>query len=153
MPTNIQRASFDSATEIMIRWTAPTDDGGAPSTLDYEVWSDDGDQRLGTEYYLIAASTSGLTEYNATVVTGKTYFFKIKTLNVVGKSALSLESAGMLAGSVPTEPLDLELVAQSQFQIKFQWTQPSDLGGIPLTHYAIYWDYGVLGTELAELFV
>jgi len=42
VPTNIQRASFDSATEIRIRWTAPTDDGGAPNTLDYEVWSDDG---------------------------------------------------------------------------------------------------------------
>jgi titin len=86
VPSNIQRASFNSASEIMITWTAPTDEGGAPDTLDYEVWSDDGDQSLGTEYYLIAASTTRMTEYKATVRTGKTYFFKVKAFNVVGKS-------------------------------------------------------------------
>lgn len=87
------------------------------------------------------------------VTPSKTYFFRVKAFNVAGRGVLSSESSGMIAASVSSEPFDLRMVSQSEFQIKFEWTQPEDLGGIPLTQYRIYWDYGVLGTQLTELFV
>ena len=64
---------------------------------------------------MLASTTSGLTEYEAPVTTGRTYFFKVKTVNQVDRSALSSESLGMVAGSVPSEPLDLQLVSQTEF--------------------------------------
>lgn len=94
---------------------------------------------------LLSDTTAGLTEYTATVVTGSIYYFKVKAFNSVDVSAYSQESAGMLAGSVASQPLDLQLVSQSEFQIKFEWTAPTDLGGIPLTKYSIYWDNTILG--------
>jgi len=58
----------------------------------------------------------------ATVITGKTYYFKVRATNEVGNSPLSIASSGMLAGSVASEPLLLTLITQSQFYIKFSWT-------------------------------
>ena len=88
-----------------------------------------------------------------TTVTARTYFFKIRALNVVGQSALSTSSPGMLAGSIPSQPLLPVLVSQSQFQIKFSWSVPASLGGIPLTQYSIFWDLGNTGTTNLDLFV
>lgn len=59
----------------------------------------------------------------------------------------------MIAGAKPSVPLFLTLVAQSQFFIKFSWTEPTSLGGIPLTQYRIYGDYGNLGTTNLTKFV
>lgn len=86
-------------------------------------------------------------------VTGRTYYFKIRATNIVGQSGLTSSSVGMLSGSIPTQPLLPTLVSQSQFQIKFSWTAPTNLGGIPLTQYSIYWDYGNTGTTNTDLFV
>jgi hypothetical protein len=58
----------------------------------------------------------------------------------------------MLAGSISSEPLFLTLITQSQFYIKFEWTQPLDLGGIPLTQYRVYWDADNLGSTDLDLF-
>jgi hypothetical protein len=49
-------------------------------------------------------------EYTASVITGRTYYFKVKAINAVGSSALSVASAGMLAGSVASKPLSLIMV-------------------------------------------
>lgn len=102
---------------------------------------------------LLASTTGGLLEYTASVSTGSIYYFKVKAFNSVDVSGFSLESAGMLAGSVASQPLDLQLVSQSEFQIKFEWTVPSSLGGVPLTKYSIYWDNTVLGETDKSLFV
>jgi hypothetical protein len=134
----------------LIGWTAPTDDGGSPQTIDYQVWSDNG---LGLGYTLIVATTNGLTSYTMSTVTGRTYFFKIRATNVVGQSSLTSSSLGMLAGSIPTQPLLPTLVSQSQFRIQFSWTAPTNLGGIPLTQYSIFWDLGNTGTTNSSLFV
>lgn len=149
MPTNLIRLTFDSATSIQIGWDAPADDGGYPSTINYQVYSDQG---LGSGYTQIASTTNGLLTYTAPVVTGRTYYFKVKTTNEVGNSALSVASQGMLAGSVSSEPLLLSLITQSQFYVKFEWTAPLNLGGIPLTQYRVYWDAENLGTSDLSLF-
>lgn len=66
-------------------------------------------------------------------VTGRTYFFKLRATNIVGLSGLTAASVGMLAGSIPSQPLLPTLVSQSQFRIQLSWTAPTNLGGIPLT--------------------
>jgi hypothetical protein len=60
---------------------------------------------------------------------------------------MSVASTGMLAGSVSSAPLYLTLIAQSQFFIKFRWTEPIALGGIPLTQYRVFWDKSNPGTS------
>ena len=55
-PDSITRLSFDSKTSMLIGWTAPTDDGGSPLTLDYEVHSDSG---LAAGYTRLIETTSG----------------------------------------------------------------------------------------------
>jgi hypothetical protein len=150
VPTSITRLSFNSETTILIGWQAPVDNGGSHTTLDYQVYSDEG---LAAGYTQISTSTNSLQEYLVPVITGRTYYFKIKAVNNVGSSGLSVASPGMLAGSVASKPLQLTLVTQSQFYIKFSWMTPEELGGIPLTQYKIYWDYGNLGTSDTNLFV
>ena len=102
-PTNILRLSFNSSTTMVIGWTAPTDTGGSPNTMNYQVFTDNG---LGAGYTLLTGSTSGLTNFTVNVNTGYTYFFKIKSQNEVGVSGFSNPNTGFLAGSVPTEPIN-----------------------------------------------
>lgn len=149
-PTAITRLSFDSPSQMVIGWTPPTDDGGSPDTIDYLLYSDNGE---GAGYSLLASTTSQATSFLVDVITTKTYYFKVKAFNEVGISGYSNPNSGFLAGAVPSVPLDLTLVSQSQFQIKFSWTVPTNLGGIPLASYRIYWDYGNLGTSVTSLFV
>ena len=58
-PLGVVRASFDSQTQIKLNWTPPVDDGGSQETIDYEVYSDNGDQSQDSEYYLVSSSTGG----------------------------------------------------------------------------------------------
>jgi hypothetical protein len=118
VPTSIARLSFNSKTSILIGWQAPVDNGGSHSTLDYQVYSDQG---LAAGYTQISTTTSGLQQFLVPVITGRTYYFKAKAVNNVGMSALSVASPGMLAGSVASSPLSITLVQQTQFYIKFSW--------------------------------
>lgn len=102
---------------------------------------------------MVVSTTNGLTQYTMTTVTARTYFFKLRATNIVGQSGLTTSSVGMLAGSIPSQPLLPTLVSQSQFRIQFSWTAPTSLGGIPLTQYLIYWDIGNTGTTNLDLFV
>lgn len=105
-PTAIIRLSKDSQTTMLIGWTAPTDDGGSPATLDYEVLTDNG---LAQGYTLLVASTGGATQYSVTSLQADTqYFFRVRAKNEVGSSPNS-SSQGFLAGAIPSEPLSLAL--------------------------------------------
>ena len=105
-PTSIVRLSYDSQPSIKIGWTAPIDNGGSPTTIDYEVYSDNG---LAQGYSLIVGTTAGATSYTATGLTaGTTYFFRLKTTNEVGTSAFS-STQSFLAGSIPSEPRALTI--------------------------------------------
>lgn len=131
------RTTFNSATGYSIGWTAPTDDGGSPATLDYEVWTDGG---LGAGYSKVASTTSKTTSYTATgLTTGSTFYWKIKAFTEAGVSALST-GAGFLVGSVPSAPQTLAVVTQSKISIKISWTAPASDGGAALTLYTVYWD-------------
>lgn len=138
-----------------LSWSPPTDDGGSPSTLDYEIhW--DGGLGSGAGYTVKEASTGGETSFTVTALTvGVTYIFKVKAKNEVGSSQLSASSS-FLAGAVPSSPLSPTLVEQSASQIKFSWSTPSSNGGIALASYKIYWNNGAgsvytqVGTKTAS---
>jgi hypothetical protein len=99
IPTSIVRLTKDSETSMQLSWTAPTDDGGSPLTLDYEIHSDDG---LASGYNQLVSSTGGATSYLVTgLVADTVYYFKVKAKNEVGQSGLSL-GAGFRAGSIPS---------------------------------------------------
>lgn len=101
MPTDIVRVTFDSQNSFIINWTAPSDNGGSPATLDYEVWTDGG---LGLGYSKLISTTSKNRSYSVSgLTTGTTYFYKVKAYNEVGSSSLST-GAGFLAGSIPSAP-------------------------------------------------
>jgi hypothetical protein len=139
VPTSIVRQTFNSQTSYTISWTASSDDGGSPSTLDYQVWSDGG---LAAGYSMVVSTTSKTTSYVASgLTTGTTYSWKIKAFNLVGASALSTGSSFM-AASVPSAPQSITLVSQSQIQIAFSWSAPASSGGVALSSnpYTIYWD-------------
>lgn len=73
---------------MLIGWSAPTDDGGSPLTLDYELFTDNG---LASGYTRLIETTGGATQYLVTgLIADTTYFFKVKAVNRVGSSALSL---------------------------------------------------------------
>jgi hypothetical protein len=93
---------------MLVGWTAPTDNGGSPQTIDYQLWSDNG---LGSGYSQVVSTTSGLAYYTMSTVTARTYYFKIRATNVVGQSGLTTSSVGMIAGSIPTQPLLPTLVS------------------------------------------
>ena len=96
------------------------------------------------------ASTGGATTYTVTGLTaGTEYFFKVQAKNEVGDADLS-DPAGFFAGSVPSQPLSLQLEAQSRLLIKFSWQAPSDFGGVDLTLYTIYWDSGSGSADLSS---
>ena len=81
-PTSISRLTVDSETSMQIGWTAPSDDGGSPATMDYEVLSDNG---LAAGYSVLVSSTAGATDYTVTNLNADTeYFFRIRAKNEVG---------------------------------------------------------------------
>jgi large repetitive protein len=93
---------------MTLGWDAPTDDGGSPLTLDYEIYWNAG---TNNGYVQKVASTSSARTYQITgLTTGTTYSFKIKAKNEVGSSTLS-ENSNFQAAAVPSMPTNLALVS------------------------------------------
>ena len=58
---------------MQIGWTAPSDDGGSPSTIDYAVY-----QLTDGGYESLVDTAGGATTYTVTgLVAGTEYFFKV----------------------------------------------------------------------------
>ena len=99
---------------MQIGWTAPTDNGGSPLTLDYIVYTDNA---LAQGYFELVNSTEGQTKYTVTGLTANNnYFFKVRAFNEVGSSGLSA-GEGFLAGTTPSEPRLLTIQQQNKFLI------------------------------------
>jgi len=104
------RNDFTGQTAMTLGWNAPTDDGGSPLTLDYEIYWNAGSN---SGYSQKVATTNKLRTFQITgLTTGTTYSFKIKAVNEVGSSALS-ENSNFQAAAVPSTPTNLAMVSQS----------------------------------------
>lgn len=95
---------------MTLGWDAPTDHGGSPLTLDFEIYWNAG---TNNGYVQKVASTSSALTYEITGLTvGTTYSFKIKAKNEVGSSVLS-ENSNFMSAAVPSAPTNLALVSQN----------------------------------------
>jgi hypothetical protein len=141
-PTNLELV-FQDPTQIRIRWQ-PAHDGGTPIRDFHVYW----DQSFGS-YIKLEPSTGSpyIYEYLVTQVghglqTGSINAFKVAAVNDVGESLLSERLDSVMAAELPTAPLDLRLVHSTQSTLTFEWSEPSENGGTPITDYMIYWDAG-----------
>jgi hypothetical protein len=100
-PANVRRKEAGSDF-VTVQWDAPLSDGGTP-ILDYEVWWDLGAQNGVFE--LLTSSTYNTREFRQGefVVSGNYYHFKVKAINVIGKSEFS-EEALVIAANLAEAP-------------------------------------------------
>ena len=116
---------------IVLQWTAPSDNGGAPITK-YRVYR-------GTapgEESLLAEIGNVLT-YNSTGLTnGQTYYYKVSAVNSAGEGELSNE-LGAMPITVPSAPT-LDTAAPGNGQVTLAWSAPSNNGGSTVLSYNIY---------------
>lgn len=79
------------------------------------------------------------TSYKATLLsTGFYYQFKVRAVNVAGKSDYSSASSLIITALAPSVPLNLDLTSRTSTSITFNWNAPLSNGGLELTGYKIY---------------
>ena len=69
----------------------------------------------------------------------KTYWFKVVARNLVGLGQIS-DSISRIAATVPSPPINLEMVYHGTAKISFTWEVNENTGGSPVADYAIYWN-------------
>jgi fibronectin type 3 domain-containing protein len=116
---------------IHLTWDEPSSDGGRPIT-NYKIYR--GEFSGGEIFYVEIGNITTYDDNNVSV--GKTYFYRVSAVNIVGEGTLSNEySAAPLA--VPTEPLNLVADAGPGY-IVLTWDPPTSDGGFTITNYRIY---------------
>jgi hypothetical protein len=97
---------------------------------------------VAAEDYVLQADTALTLQYLMTSVTAaETYWFKIQAKNLVGLGPLS-DGVSRIAASVPSPPVNLEMVSQSTTSLTFEWTTNANDGGSPVTDYQVFWNQG-----------
>lgn len=129
-----------SSTFIAVSWVAPQD-GGSPIR--------------GYNIYLngILAGNVGWNGYqfniSSSLTAGVTYYITVLAYNDVGSGNQS-DSVSIIAGRVPSAPVNVRLLSQNATSISITWTIP-DNGGSPITTYKIYSDQNTLGVTFTEI--
>jgi Fibronectin type III domain len=80
---------------------------------------------------------------------GTTYQVTVLAYNDVGNSPRS-DSVLIIAGRVPTAPINVRLLSQNATSITIVWTTP-DNGGSPITTYKIFSDSNSNGVTFTEI--
>jgi len=136
VPDIITTLAGNTGSPIILTWTAPNTD--KPITL-YTIYRDGN----------LLATTTTPTYSDATVAAGTTYVYTATATSVIGEG---IQSAGLSlqAGTVPTVPQNAVVTAQSGNNISFNWTAPSNNGGVPITGYnpQVSTDNGTTWTDL-----
>ncbi|NDF32899.1 MAG: hypothetical protein EB147_11840, partial [Acidimicrobiia bacterium] len=129
-PTALTGTAGDS--QVTLRWTTPTSNGGA-AISGYKVeYSAD-----GTTWSTATASTGNqATAYTVTGLTNATaYSFRVSAINAVGSSATSNVTSSM-PYTTPAAPASLSAMAGTS-QVVLSWTAPSFNGGNTVTSYSV----------------
>lgn len=74
--------------------------------------------------------------------TGKIYAFGVVATNAVGNSVTSGNLLNIMAAQLPTPPQDPTLISSTSSTISFDWFDPQDNGGSPITDFQVYWNNG-----------
>ena len=115
--------------EVVLEWSAPADDGGAPVT-GYEYRFAAGTAVPGDTPWQSAGldlewTVSGLTN-------GQQYAFEVRAVNSAGPGAPARTAATPLG--MPSVPESLTATA-GDGEVVLEWTEPVDDGGSPVTGY------------------
>ena len=120
-PLNLQNdKSTTSKSVIRFTWSDGSSDGGT-AIIDYRISYDQ-----STNNYVVLATgvTSRSYTTDVTLISGRTYFFKVEARNSVGYSLLS-SAAGIQAAQVPGQPsVPTTTIQDSDVLIK--WSIPED---------------------------
>ena len=129
IPQNLQ--ATPKINSINLTWSPPSSNGGSPIT-GYSIYRG---TSSGSETFYKSVGT--VTTYlDQSVTSGTTYFYKIKAVNNVGQSNLSIEAS---ASSITTPGQPTNLIATPGVNnITLTWSSPSSNGGAPITSYRIY---------------
>lgn len=76
------------------------------------------------------------------LVTGSIYAFEVIATNAVGDSLASGRLLDIMAAKLPTPPQDPTLVSSTSTTINFDWFDPDNDGGSPITDFEVYWNNG-----------
>ncbi len=134
-PTSLT-ATAAGQTNINLRWTAPTNTGGAAIT-GYQIevspngttnWTN---QQANTRLTTTSYSHTGLSA-------GTTRHYRVSAINSVGTGAASnVDDATTDAATRPAAPTGLTATAAGQTTINLSWTAPTNTGGAAITGYRI----------------
>jgi len=133
-------------TQITVSWSANTNNGGSAITSYQLYWS-------GNSFASpIATLTSTTTVFTVTsamgVVSGNFYSFYVVSINLIGSSNSSVILQNVIAGSLPTAPINFKratTITPVATRISLQWDAPVSNGGLAIQGYTIFWNGGVIG--------
>ena len=116
-------------TRVVLTWSAPADDGGAPVT-GYEYRSAAGTSVPEDTPWQSAGLS--LERTVAELTNGQQYAFEVRAMNSAGPGAAARAAATPLG--VPTAPESLTATA-GDGEVVLEWAAPADDGGSPVTGY------------------
>ena len=145
-------ATAISPTSIKLDWSPPQNNGGSPITS-YEI-----DYRVApSSTYSTLATLGNVTTFtHSSLITGKTYIYRIYAINSIGKGDPSPEVVATPTSTSappknipPNPPQSLTATTYSSSQVNLSWSSPPSNGGPPVTGYKI--DYMVDSSNFINL--
>ena len=134
VPTGLT-ATADGQTTINLRWTAPTNTGGA-SITGYRIEVSPNGTSNWTNQQANTRSTA--TTYAHTGLSaGTTRHYRVSAINSVGTGAASNVANVTTDAARPAAPTGLTAAAAGQTTINLRWTAPTNTGGAAITGYRI----------------
>ncbi|KUL40616.1 hypothetical protein ADL15_06415 [Actinoplanes awajinensis subsp. mycoplanecinus] len=121
----------------VVRWTAPTSNGGSP-LLRYEIRVlTTGNHQAGT---LRTAPASSSAQTVAHLTNGTTYRFQVRAVNELGAGPWSPISAAVIPHTAPPAPRSFTATPGAPggtVTTTLRWTAPPATGGTPITGYRL----------------
>ena len=127
-------------TQLILRWTRPSSDGGSPITGYRIEWSE---TRAMWSVLVASTGTTGTTYTDlgltpgAPLAPGTTRYYRVRAINDEGFGGWSNVAGGTTNASVPGPPRDLRAIAAGPSGIALSWDAPADDGGAAVTGYRI----------------
>ncbi|MDG6225194.1 MAG: fibronectin type III domain-containing protein [Candidatus Thermoplasmatota archaeon] len=117
---------------ISLSWKMPTDYGGTTIT-EYRIFKGEHSIEMGS---FKTVESSNLSFKDVQVKNGKTYYYKVAAVNMVGDGQFTETKSARPAG-IPSPPSNVQVTPGDGF-IDISWTSPEDDGGDPVTEVRIH---------------